>query len=186
MDLIPLWPKAILPTILAQNHAWYLNTFNDQLIIKFEPWFASFFAIEAFYQLPMTLWFLFALPKGMYIFHRLIRILPDLVIVADNPKLTVHMLVYGAVGLVTTTTCCAAIYTEKDMSQMEKNVVLGFYSPFAVICMCPPHIFRFQHRLLIASPSCYSRVYNDGYDLSDTVQNLPRHRKKQEEGLVER
>lgn len=140
MDLIPLWPKAILPTILAQNHAWYLNTFNDQLIIKFEPWFASFFAIEAFYQLPMTLWFLFALPKGMYTFHRPIRILPDSVIVADNPKLTVHMLVYGAVGLVTTTTCCAAIYTEKDMSQMEKNLVLSFYSPFAVICVSSPYL----------------------------------------------
>lgn len=66
MDLIPLWPKAILPTILRDNHAWYLKTFNDQLMIKFEPWFASFVTIEALYQLPMTLWFLFALPKGMF------------------------------------------------------------------------------------------------------------------------
>lgn len=65
MDLIPLWPKAILPTILAKNHAWYLATFNDQLMIKLEPWFASFLALEALYQLPMTLWFLFALPKGI-------------------------------------------------------------------------------------------------------------------------
>lgn len=65
MDLIPLWPKAILPTILKDNQAWYLKTFNDQLMIKFEPWFASFVTIEALYQLPMTLWFLFALPKGI-------------------------------------------------------------------------------------------------------------------------
>lgn len=65
MDLIPLWPKAIVPTILKDNQAWYLKTFNDQLMIKFEPWFASFVTIEALYQLPMTLWFLFALPKGI-------------------------------------------------------------------------------------------------------------------------
>lgn len=87
----------------------------------------------------MTLWFLFALPNGTYKFHRLIRILPDSVVVVDNPKVTVHMLVYGAVGLVTTATCCAAIYAEKDMSQMDKNWVLSFYLPFAAICMSSPY-----------------------------------------------
>lgn len=142
MDLIPLWPKAILPTILANNHAWYLATFNDQLMIKFEPWFASFVTLEALYQLPMTLWFLFALPKGIS-FPQLIRHYPErswLGFVADDQKLTVHLLVYGVVGLMTTTTSCVAIYMEKDMSQMEKNVLLGFYSPFAVVCMCPRNI----------------------------------------------
>lgn len=51
-----------------------------------------------------------------------------------------HLLVYGVVGLMTTTTSCVAIYMDKDMSQMEKNVLLSFYSPFAVVCMCPPNI----------------------------------------------
>lgn len=51
-----------------------------------------------------------------------------------------HLLVYGVVGLLTTTTSCVAIYMDKDMSQMEKNVLLGFYSPFAVVCMYPPNI----------------------------------------------
>lgn len=65
MDLIPLWPKAVLPKVLKDNHTWYLNTFNDQLMIKFEPWFAAFVVFEALYQLPMSIWFLFALPKSM-------------------------------------------------------------------------------------------------------------------------
>lgn len=66
MDLVPLWPKSILPNLLKNNHEWYLATFNDQLVIKFEPWFTCFVVIEALYQLPMTVWFLFALAKGMF------------------------------------------------------------------------------------------------------------------------
>lgn len=73
-----------------------------------------------------------------------------IVVFLDHQKLPVQFLVYGAVGFVTTMTSCVAIYLEKDMSQMEKNVVLSFYSPFAAICMYP-------------SFACLPLSFNTGY-----------------------
>ncbi|KAH0604442.1 uncharacterized protein H6S33_006819 [Morchella sextelata] len=114
MDLIPLWPKAILPQALKDNHTWYLTTFNDQLMIKFEPWFAAFLAVEALYQLPTTIWFLSAIPS-------------------ENPKFPARALTYASISFLTTLTSCWAIWKDGDMTEMQKYILLGFYAPFAGI-----------------------------------------------------
>lgn len=75
------------------------------------------------------------------------------------------------------------------MSQMEKNVLLSFYSPFAAICMCPPYMpaFSLQFSTLVADRGVpLSWVYGSGYVLPDTVQDDTRHYKEQEKSVIER
>lgn len=108
----------------------------------------------------------------------------SVICVVDHHKFPVQLLVYGVVGLITTTTSCVAIYMDKDMSQMEKNIVLGFYSPFAVVCMCPPHIPQFL--TLVANHGVpLSWVYDFGYVLPGTVQDKTRHYKGQEKSVMQ-
>jgi hypothetical protein len=42
-------------------HKFYIDIFNDQLVIKSPPWFATFAWIEAFYNLPVAVWLVFAI-----------------------------------------------------------------------------------------------------------------------------
>lgn len=71
VDLIPIWPRAIIPAPLWALHKFYLENFNDQLAIKSPTWFSVFLFFEAFYNLPAAIWIFLGIRRGMLPFAQL-------------------------------------------------------------------------------------------------------------------
>jgi len=64
VDLIPIWPRAIVPAPLRILHEFYLDNFNDQLAIKLPTWFSVLLFFEACYNLPAAIWIFLGIRRG--------------------------------------------------------------------------------------------------------------------------
>lgn len=66
VDLVPFYPPSLVPAPVMALHEFYLDTFNDQLMIKSPPWFVTFALIEACYNFPAAIWLVFAILRRVF------------------------------------------------------------------------------------------------------------------------
>eukprot|EP00598_Pedospumella_elongata_P000883 CAMPEP_0184973736 /NCGR_PEP_ID=MMETSP1098-20130426/5397_1 /TAXON_ID=89044 /ORGANISM="Spumella elongata, Strain CCAP 955/1" /LENGTH=157 /DNA_ID=CAMNT_0027496217 /DNA_START=30 /DNA_END=503 /DNA_ORIENTATION=- len=102
------------PEPLQQLFAWYIRTYNDQLVVLKPAWLQSFIWAELFAQLP----FFFVATYGLLFKRNWIRI---------------PSIIYGAHVATTVWAILAEFYTIQTISVEEKFVLLGFYAPYLVI-----------------------------------------------------
>ena len=102
------------PEPLQQLFAWYIRTYNDQLLVLKPAWLQSFIWAELFAQLP----FFFVATYGLLFKRNWIRI---------------PSIIYGAHVATTVWAILAEFYTIQTISAEEKFALLGFYAPYLVI-----------------------------------------------------
>jgi len=115
-DCLSLYPPQIVPERLLSLQSWYKDYYNDQLVIRQPPWFRFFSLVEALYQLPISVWSIWALTT-------------------KSPKAPTHLLVWAVVCCGTTLTCLFEFYHNELMSNQEKGALIAMYGSYAVICM---------------------------------------------------
>jgi len=113
-DNLPLYPQHLVPPQLLELHTWYKNYYNDQLLITQPPWFRFFSLSEPFYQLPVSIWSVWALTT-------------------KNPKAPTHLLVWAVVCCGTTLTCLFEFYHNTLMTDQEKKALFSMYGLYAAI-----------------------------------------------------
>jgi EXPERA (EXPanded EBP superfamily) len=65
VDLTPFYPAAIKPSFLTAIQTHYINTYKDRFFIDPPPFFTTFAALEAVYSLPLSVWAVRAILRGM-------------------------------------------------------------------------------------------------------------------------
>jgi hypothetical protein len=65
VDLQPLYPPHLIPGWMLGITEYYIKTFNDQYFINEPVWFHFFMMSELFIQVPVMIWGIGALRRGM-------------------------------------------------------------------------------------------------------------------------
>ena len=117
-DCLSLYPPQIVPEQLLSLQSWYKDYYNDQLVIRQPSWFRFFSLVEALYQLPISVWSIWALTT-------------------KSPKAPTHLLVWAVICCGTTLTCLFEFYHNEDMNNQEKGTLIAMYGSYAVICKVP-------------------------------------------------
>ena len=68
VDLVPLYSSispSLTPPALLQLRTWYIDTYHDRFFTDPPAWFASFMWMEAVYHVPLSLWAVRALVRGL-------------------------------------------------------------------------------------------------------------------------
>ncbi|CUS14792.1 unnamed protein product [Tuber aestivum] len=143
VDLIPIWPRAIVPAPLWALHEFYLDNFNDQLVIKFPTWFSVFIFFEACYNLPVAIWIFLGIRRG-------------------DSSSWVHMCMFGALCTLSTVVCIAEIRQDPDITALEQKMLMLCYVPFAIIfpTMAVHNMIRIQDRLALADRAAIGKKGN--------------------------
>jgi len=143
VDLIPIWPRAIIPAPLWALHTFYLENFNDQLAIKSPTWFSVFLFFEAFYNLPAAIWIFLGIRRG-------------------GSSSWVHMCMFGTLCTLSTVVCIAEILQDPDMTALEQNMVMLCYVPFAIIfpIMAVHNMIRIQGKLALVDRAAIGKKGN--------------------------
>lgn len=102
------------PETLQKVFAWYLHTYNDQLLAAKPVWLQSFIYAELFVQLP----FFFAASYALIFKKNWIRI---------------PAIVYGAHVATTVVPILAEFAFHKSITPPQKLQLLGFYAPYLLI-----------------------------------------------------
>ncbi|KAI8333614.1 transmembrane protein 6/97 [Chlamydoabsidia padenii] len=114
LDLQAIYPTWLVPSVLLQANAWYVNLTHDPFMGATSPiyWFQSFVSLEAICQLP----FFFVASHGLYYDQSFIRL---------------PMIVYGA-HVVTTV---VPLLGELILNPLHVNrvMLLAIYSPYFLI-----------------------------------------------------
>jgi len=66
VDLAPLWPTAIKPAFLDTIRTYYIETFRDQFFSSPPAWFNAYIWMELIYHVPLSIWAIGALLRGMF------------------------------------------------------------------------------------------------------------------------
>jgi len=65
VDLYPLWPSSLRPAYMTELRNFYITTFNDQFFVAPPAWFNLYLYLELLYHIPLSLWAIPALVRGM-------------------------------------------------------------------------------------------------------------------------
>ena len=107
-----MYPRELVPEPLLALNAFYVETFNDALILTRPAWFRFFSEVELWYQLPMAV----------------------LAVCVGVDRIVGHMLLWAFVCAFTTITCLVEIAAAETMAVREKAVLGALYGVYALIC----------------------------------------------------
>lgn len=113
LDLQALFGPYYPPAFQALS-AWYVSTYNDQLMMHPPAWFKSFIVAELLFQLP----FFFVATYGLLFKKNWIRI---------------PSIIYGTHVATTLLPILADTLTSAVTTQQQKLVLFGFYFPYFLI-----------------------------------------------------
>ena len=65
VDLVPLYPRAYQPAALLEVRKWYITTYQDRFFTHPPAWFTAYAWMELFYHVPLSIWAIGALVRGM-------------------------------------------------------------------------------------------------------------------------
>lgn len=65
VDVVPFYPEAVRPDILVDIRQFYVETFRDKFFESPPDWFMFFLAMEVIYHLPLSIWAVGALIRGV-------------------------------------------------------------------------------------------------------------------------
>lgn len=118
---------------------WYITTYRDQFFISPPAWFTMYIWMELFYHVPLSVWALGALIRGMSQTSRLCLVV--LMFFEDDPKVPIHLLIYAMQTAVTTATCIADYLSWSGFSNAEKIELGKLYVPYLMVCKFNPLLF---------------------------------------------
>ncbi|KAK3171204.1 hypothetical protein OEA41_003288 [Lepraria neglecta] len=78
VDLYPLYPLSIRPTILTNVRTWYIETYKDRFFTDPPKWFTLFTVMEAIYHVPVSLTAIPLLWRGKGTLNSIISHCPSL------------------------------------------------------------------------------------------------------------
>lgn len=115
-DLVPLYPNAVTPQALTDLQEYYIETYQDRFFTDPPLWFKGFTLVEGLYHLPLSIW--------------AVRVL-----LRNDPRVPLQLLIYSVVVTVTTATCLLDMYSWDDVSQDHKKKLLGLYGPYLALAI---------------------------------------------------
>lgn len=65
IDLATLYPASLTPSISTTLRTYYTTTYADRFFTRPPLWFTAYMYLELIYHLPVSLWFVWNIPKGM-------------------------------------------------------------------------------------------------------------------------
>lgn len=65
VDTYPLYPSNMRPEFMTHLRQWYITTYRDQFFVSPPAWFTMYIWMELFYHVPLSVWALGALIRGM-------------------------------------------------------------------------------------------------------------------------
>ena len=65
VDLYPLYPTFLRPEFLSTLRAFYIDMTKDQFFTRHVPFFTLYIWMELLYHLPLSIWAIVAIPRGM-------------------------------------------------------------------------------------------------------------------------
>lgn len=65
VDLVPFYPDNLRPAALDKLRAYYVDKYQDKFFTDPPIWFWGYIALEALYHMPLSIWAVGALAKGM-------------------------------------------------------------------------------------------------------------------------
>jgi hypothetical protein len=65
VDLAPLYPDSLRPAFITELRKYYIATFRDQFFIAPPAWFDLYIWMEFLYHVPLSIWAIGALLRGM-------------------------------------------------------------------------------------------------------------------------
>ncbi|KAA8904502.1 transmembrane protein 6/97 [Sphaerosporella brunnea] len=128
------YPPSIVPTKLAETHAWYISHFGDPLMAQQPPWFRFLMLSELVYQIPAASYCVYALWN-------------------KSPKAPLQTLLLCAWGAVSTATCLYEFYFDTTMKLWQKQqlgAMYGFYG-LAFAVMAADMLLRIQKTISAAA-----------------------------------
>ena len=117
IDLVPFYPKTLVPPISQTIREFYITTYRDRFFIEPSNWFKVYIGLEGLYHLPITLWMLQALPK-------------------DDPMLPLHLLVFAMETGITTLTCLVEMLSWEGYTSQEVMRLGTLYGPYLAFGEC--------------------------------------------------
>ncbi|KAF1813317.1 hypothetical protein P152DRAFT_415194 [Eremomyces bilateralis CBS 781.70] len=114
IDSFPLWPPALRMEWMKALRLYYIQTYKDFFFIDPPAWFGTYMWMELIYHLPLSLW---AVPA----------------IIRDDPKIPLHLLIYGCQTAVTTLTCISEYLSWPGYTSQEKLNLGYLYVPYLVL-----------------------------------------------------
>lgn len=105
------------PQPLRDLNSWYINTYNDRIMLTKPVWLKSFIYCELFFQIPIFFYAVFCLLK-------------------KSNKIRIPGILYGAHVSTTVIPILAELYfgAESHLISLDQKIVLsGFYFPYLLI-----------------------------------------------------
>lgn len=93
--------------------------------------------MELIYHVPLSLWAIGALVRGLYSFEQSIVSCHEAdvgFLHSDDPKVPIHLLVYAVQTAVTTATCIADYMSWSDFLDAQKLELGKLYVPYLALC----------------------------------------------------
>ncbi|CDS06816.1 hypothetical protein LRAMOSA09341 [Lichtheimia ramosa] len=117
IDMQPFYPQHLIPQVLKDVAADYVNTYKDPLVGSPVPlpWFESFLGCEVLFQLP----FFFLAVYGLW---------------KDAQFVRLPLIVYGSHVVTTVIPCLAEVlFGSSSLTFDERLTISGFYLPYLII-----------------------------------------------------
>ena len=65
-DLVPFYPESVTPDVLVRLREFYISTYADKFATEPTIWFTAYTAMEALYHVPLSIWAVRGLWRGVY------------------------------------------------------------------------------------------------------------------------
>ncbi|KEF59667.1 uncharacterized protein A1O9_04513 [Exophiala aquamarina CBS 119918] len=136
IDLATLYPPALTPAVSTSLRTYYITSFGDRFFTAPPAWFRAYMYLEALYHLPVSLWFVWNIPRG-------------------HPLIGLNLLVFALETAVTTLTCVVDTAEWAAYSRKQRNDIYSLYVPYLVLAgvMGVDAFFRVKAQLLRAAAS---------------------------------
>lgn len=134
IDTFPLQPAWLQSSLSPPIREFYVNTYRDKFFEDAPIWFQAFMWMELLYHVPLSLWAVWALLKGMHHFLSLptmFSLFTDTVV--DHAFVPIHLLGFGVQVAVTTIACLTTVWSWEDRTLEEKTNITSLYGPYIAL-----------------------------------------------------
>jgi EXPERA (EXPanded EBP superfamily) len=111
IDLVPFYPEFLVTSVSRSIRDYYITSYRDRFFLQPPNWFKVYIGLEGLYHMPITLWFLKALPN-------------------EDPLLPLHLLVFALETGITTLTCLVEMLSWEGYTKEEVGRLSTLYGPY--------------------------------------------------------